>query len=46
MRNGVEKYDKSLLESLEKKYQLFMDSKDGEINVYMILASNTNGMKE
>jgi hypothetical protein len=37
MENGKEEYDKSLLDSLEKKYQLFLDSPNGEINVYLVL---------
>jgi hypothetical protein len=37
MRNGKEVYDQSLLDSLEKRYQLFLDSPNGEINVYLVL---------
>ena len=41
MRKGNEKYDKELLDSLQKKYQLFLESPNGEINVYLVLSSNT-----
>jgi hypothetical protein len=34
---GKEIYDQSLLDSLEKRYQLFLDSPEGEINVYLVL---------
>lgn len=37
MDSGKEMYDQSLLDSLEKKYQLFLDSPNGEINVYLVL---------
>jgi len=37
MKNGKDEYDQSLLDSLEKKYQLFIDSPNGEINVYLVL---------
>jgi hypothetical protein len=37
MMSGKEIYDQSLLDSLEKKYQLFLDSPNGEINVYLVL---------
>lgn len=37
MQNGRDTYDKTLLESLEKKYQLFLDSPNGEINVFLVL---------
>ena len=33
MINFKERYDQSLLDSLEKKYQIFIDSQNGEINV-------------
>ena len=45
MIKGEEKYDKDLLDSLEKKYQLFLESPNGEINVYLVLSSNTNNEK-
>ena len=37
MKSGREDYDQSLLDSLEKKYQLFLDSPNGEINVFLVL---------
>jgi hypothetical protein len=37
MMSGKEQYDQSLLDSLEKKYQLFLDSPNGEVNVYLVL---------
>lgn len=40
MKTGKESFDQSLLDSLEKKYQLFLDSPDGEINVYLVLSKN------
>ena len=49
MRKGIVKYDKDLLDSLEKKYQLFLESLNGEINVYLVLSSkyesNNLGLK-
>ena len=38
MKSGKDEYDKSLLDSLEKRYQLFLDSPNGEINVYLVLS--------
>ena len=37
MKNGIDEFDQSLLDSLEKKYQLFLDSPNGEINVFLVL---------
>ena len=37
MKSGREEYDQSLLDSLSKKYQIFLDSPNGEINVYLVL---------
>jgi hypothetical protein len=37
MNLGRESYDQSLLDSLEKRYQLFLESPNGEINVYLVL---------
>ncbi len=37
MRLGKDPYDQTLLDSLEKKYQLFLDSPNGEINVFLVL---------
>jgi hypothetical protein len=37
MRSGKDPYDQTLLDSLEKKYQLFLDSPNGEINVFLVL---------
>jgi hypothetical protein len=45
MLNGKEVYDQSLLDSLEKRYQLFLDSPDGEINVYLVLNKEDEGRK-
>lgn len=45
MRKGIEKYDKDLLDSLEKKYQLFLESPNGEINVYLVLSSENEEIK-
>ncbi len=42
MSKGLVKYDKDLLDSLEKKYQLFLESPNGEINVYLVLSPNNN----
>ena len=38
MKTHKEIFDQSLLDSLEKKYQLFLDSPNGEINVYLVLS--------
>lgn len=38
MKSGKDPYDQSLLDSLEKKYQLFLDSPNGEINVFLVLS--------
>lgn len=38
MKSGKDNYDQSLLDSLEKRYQLFLDSPNGEINVYLVLS--------
>ena len=35
-------YDQSLLSTLEKKYQMFLDSPNGEINIYLILEKNNS----
>ena len=40
MKSGREEYDQSLLDSLSKKYQIFLDSPNGEINVYLVLSKN------
>jgi len=40
MKSGREEYDESLLDSLSKKYQIFLDSPNGEINVYLVLNRN------
>lgn len=40
MESGREVYDKALLDSLEKRYQLFLDSPNGDINVYLVLSKN------
>ena len=45
MRKGIEKYDKDLLDSLEKKYQLFLESPNGEINVYLVFSSENEEIK-
>ncbi len=45
MLSGKEPYDQSLLDSLEKKYQLFLDSPNGEINVYLVLNKEDNHRK-
>src|SRR5688572_7110670 len=45
MKTGKEEYDQSLLDSLEKKYQLFLDSPNGEINVYLVLSKNDEDSK-
>ncbi len=37
MKNGREEFDQRLLDSLEKKHQLFLDSPNGEISVYLVL---------
>jgi hypothetical protein len=38
MNTGKDVYDQTLLDSLEKKYQLFLDSPNGEINVFLVLS--------
>ena len=40
MKSGREEYDQSLLDSLSKKYQIFLDSPNGEINVYLVLSKS------
>lgn len=40
MNAGLEPYDNLLLESLEKKYQLFIEAPEGEINVFLALNKN------
>jgi hypothetical protein len=45
MRTGKEEYDQALLDSLEKKYQLFLDSPNGEINVFLVLSKNEEDSK-
>ncbi len=40
MKSGREEFDQSLLDSLSKKYQIFLDSPNGEINVYLVLSKN------
>ena len=40
MKTGREEYDQNLLDSLSKKYQIFLDSPNGEINVYLVLTEN------
>jgi hypothetical protein len=45
METGKEMYDQSLLDSLEKKYQLFLDSPNGEINVYLVLNKEEENKK-
>jgi hypothetical protein len=40
MKTGKEEYDQNLLDSLSKKYQIFLDSPNGEINVYLVLTEN------
>jgi hypothetical protein len=37
MLSGKEIYDQSVLDSIEKKYQIFLDSPDEEIKVYLVL---------
>jgi|LauGreDrversion4_2_1035121.scaffolds.fasta_scaffold7199558_1 hypothetical protein len=40
MINGHEKFDKELLLTLKQKYQIFLNSVEGDIKVFLILASN------
>lgn len=40
MNNGLEPYNKVLLDSLEKCHQVFMETTEGEINVYLALNKN------
>jgi hypothetical protein len=40
MYAGLEPFDKLLLESLENKYQIFLEAPEGEINVYLALNKN------
>jgi hypothetical protein len=37
MNNGTELYDQQVLDILEKKYHLFLDSPKGEIQMYLVL---------
>jgi len=37
MKSGKEIYDKQVLDILEKKYHLFLDSPKGEIQMYLVL---------
>lgn len=39
MLQGHEKYDRDLLDSLQKNYQIFLESPNGEINVFLVLSS-------
>lgn len=39
MINGLEKFDKELLLTLKQKHQIFFNSTDGDIKVFLILAS-------
>jgi len=39
---GLDKYDKDLLDCLQKHHQLFIESPNGEINVFLVLSSDTN----
>ncbi len=45
MKSGRDDYDQSLLDSLEKRYHLFLDSPNGEINVYLVLSKNDEDSK-
>lgn len=40
----MQEYDEELLASLSKKYQVFLDSPNGEINVFLVL-SNEDELK-
>lgn len=40
MKSGIEPHNKLLLESLEKKYQIFLEAPEGEISVYLALNKN------
>jgi hypothetical protein len=44
MANGIEPFNQQILDSLEKKYQLFLEAPEGEINVYLAL-SKTDELK-
>ena len=46
MKKGIDKYDKDLLDSLQKFYQLFLESPNGEINLFLVLSSDTKPQKE
>ena len=37
MKNGTEEYDQQVLNILEKKYHMFLDSPKGEIQMYLVL---------
>ncbi len=41
----MQEYDEILLNSLSKKYQLFLDSPNGEINVFLVLNNNEDNIK-
>jgi len=42
----LQEYDEGLLNSLSKKYQIFLDSPNGEINVFLVLNNNENNTKD
>lgn len=42
----MQEYDESLLNSLSKKFQLFLDSPNGEINVFLVLNNNEDNAKD
>lgn len=40
----MQDYDDGLLQSLSNKYQLFLDSPNGEINVFLVLGNNEDNI--
>lgn len=42
----MQEYDEGLLNTLSKKYQLFLDSPNGEINVFLVLNNNEDNAKD
>ena len=46
MIKGFDKYDRALLDSLQKNYQLFLESPNGEINLFLVLSNTKNSQRE
>ncbi len=46
MKNGIEPFDQQVLDVLEKKYHLFLDSPKGEIQMYLVLPSGKSELED